>query len=510
MLLKIPVVLSDRTKNMKKNLLVILLITGVMGLADESLKLQYYVPLPEKTFSGDWQYLLEAGVQGEGTHEIQIVGYNVLGQAVIIYEPILIDGQGGFSFSPFSKPEFKTASIQSLVLESDVAVSGFLWVFNEETGQLNGVSLNLNSSPNVVIPQIGTNYFMWKSGFSLMGIGPFEGSSTNLDFRFFDQGNRSQETELWSNFGHHAFIKKTPYFDVFLGDLDHPVLANWGQVISQNANFNLAGYQTFSRVDGSLQTCAFELNQPPVSEGTFPLVSIGDTTSHWVTLTNAEDFEVQAVLTLYFTQTLLEEEVDIDLFDSASIEVVIPAQGRLSGVLGVTWFDQVYQQEGVTPMRFSFKTLPRFEEGEEGETLEIPNDVYALSFVSHGQSALGAAYIPGSGNFSEFWLTGQMAVSRSLFIQNTSDTNINVELTIFNPSGKISGYNRRELKPSALWTVVEDDLRDLFGEYEDASFRFQFSCVDGLFSINLLGQQGRDIALVNLPIQVVSPVEEPN
>ena len=483
---------------MNKLTILMTLFLGIAGLANDGEGYRYYVPLPEKTFSGEWQYLIEAGVQGEGEHRIEVIGYNILGMEMTRYEDIVIDGTGGFTFTPFSNQESKSIAVQSLVFQSDTEIKGHMWVYNDVTGQVNAVSINIDQANRVVIPQIGTNYFVWRSGFSLMGIGE-ESNSTNLDFRFYDSDGVSRDTELWSNFRHQSFLKKTPYFDVLLGDLDNPVSANWGEVLCQNSNFSLTGYQSFSRVDGSPQTCTFELNEAPKTSGSFALYTVGETSSHWTTFTNPHDFEIVATLTLIYEETLFEEEVESTRIDQAKTELIISPHGRFSGIIGQTWFDEVFSDLTKTPLRFEFEIAE--EVGPEDEVID--NSIYAIHFVTDGKDALGASNVQSPGNDSYFWLSGQEQVERTLIIQNTETQPIVVELSISATEGKIVGYNRKELGPSESWIIYEDALRDLFKENTTQSFKFSFTSADGLFTTSMLGLRHTGLALITLPNQVI-------
>ncbi|PIE02368.1 MAG: hypothetical protein CSA81_07605 [Acidobacteria bacterium] len=487
---------------MKKTLLLLALLLGMAGLTDDSPEYISFVPLPEKTFSGEWQYLIEAGVLGGGEHLIDIRGYSFLGREIVKFDDVIINGGGGFSFSPFDHRE-SLAAVQSLIFRSDVPLEGFMWIHNTETGQLNGVSLHLNHSNRVVIPQIGTNYFTWKSSFSVVGIG--DSMQSNLDFRFYDVDGFPQETELWSGLNHAGFLKKTPYFDVFLGDLDNPVAAFWGEVLCQNPEFQLVGYQTFSKVDESKQTCAFELNTKALQNGSLPLLPFVENTSHWATFTNPHNHEFSMNLTLVYTEMFLsgDDESGFEVKED-SIELKLPPNTRISGVVGSTWFKEIYATDGKIPLRIQFQIiLPEVDEELEDQEQLAEYTVYGLHYATDNKSSLGAVNVQQTGNYSSFWLTGQSMVSRTLYIQNTEKTPIVVRLSILAEDGRVAGYNKRKLSPSEAWSIDETALADLFKEDAAKTFYFVISSIEGSFTSTMLGKNDSDIALISLPIQNV-------
>jgi hypothetical protein len=492
---------------MKKTYTLFAIIAVITWVSYGGTSYKYYVPLPEKTFSGAWHFLIEAGTVTAPSAElaepfdlhIQVTGYNVLGMETVRYEPIHRNTPGGFEFSPFSEDSYKTFSVQSLLFESNMEIQGVMWIYNEETGQLNAVKLSLQHSAQTTIPQIGTNYFFWKSGFSMVGVTDGDASTSDISFRYYDTEGRSFNADLWDSLGHLEFLKKTPYFDVYLGELDHPVAAFWGEILCQNPKLGLAGYQTFSRVDDSTQTSSFELNEPASDCGSIPLFRIEHGMSHWVTLTNPAENEVQVKLSLHYTSPYEVDDEIIYQNLTKDLEVSIPPKGRLSGVIGTTWFAELFQDKAITPQRFNYSVIPSVP--PEGEEVTI-NPVFALAFASFEDKALAAAYIQPAGNRSAFWLTGQDLIQRTLMIQNTTEKNISCKLTIYTPEGKIIGYNRKSLEASVTWNITETALSDIFKEPGRAVY-FVFECEEGTFSASMLGERATGLSLVNLPLELV-------
>lgn len=493
-----------------------ILTVAIVGFGQELAAYRYYVPLPEKTFSGEWNYVFEGGVFSEGPHFVRITGYNVLGYESYQYDEIQFEGPSGFAFFPFGTPDetpsSKMFAVQSLIFESDSQLDGVLWMVHRETGQLNAVSMNLDGQSEVIIPQIGTDYFAWKSGFALMGIGSEEASEANLNFRFYDLQQDSHNTELWTGLVDRGYIKKTPYFDVFLGDLDAPIAASWGKVISSNPNFQLTGFQTFSRVNGSLQSCAFELNSGPLSQGSFALRPINEQVQYSLTMTNSLTRDVDVTLSLHYLRTVIdpEEEISFQQLEREDIQLVLAGNGRLSGGVGSSWFAELFEDEAVQPLRVSFETDSLFEYNEAlEEQIEVISPIHVLAFAVGGVDALGATTLVAPGNSSEFWLTNQSMVERTLVLQNVTDEVTPIGVTIYAEDGKIVGHNAKELAPSEVWSIQEVDLKPLFGESDvPVALRFSISSELGFFTLDMFAKNDVDIAWVNLPLEKVVPVEE--
>jgi hypothetical protein len=423
-------------------------------LAEEALHTQF--PLPEKTFNSLWHFRIKGALEGEGPFTMTLVTRDSFGETLDKIE-LLGNSLSPYFFYEFPEPAKNGASVQVLELISSHQFSGAMIYWDEDLTLINAIPLATNAKASqLIVPQIPTNFFTWRTSFSLTGTHPEEQSS-DLVFSFPSNPASLLEQDLWLGFPSGSYLKFTPYFDLLLGDLEHPLTADWGVIRPDLPDFSLNGVFTISKIEGLSISAAANLASTGTPQALFPLSGhLG--IDNWLSMTNTSAEEQTVQLKLHYRDS------SDPLVDPALTETVVylaPFQ-RQSFVLGTTLFKEAFALNGQPTLLHLKVDQPTEEEGAAPVS-----EVDFLGFWSLNeevQQGLGMSHFATPKHrYTSSYHAGPFDTVDLLY--NTSDEPLAMEISVTTLQGKMIGFNRIELAPYGYWQLDSALLASLL---EDA------------------------------------------
>ena len=407
----------------------------------------YRIPLPESTFLGDWVFKMEVGPVKPEPFQISLLSYSPRGT--------LVQQQ---DFGPFSSTsaftwegnKAKQARIQSLVLISDVPLTGVMWMWNDNLGIINGVAIDEYAASSVVLPHIPTNYFAWRSNFAVMGSGQ-DGTSGDLIFSFYDNQGANSGDMILGGLAENQHVTGSPYHDIAIGVLGENTAANWGTVRSSQPGFELSGYETFLKVVEPLQSCAIEIGAEPASIGFVGFSKYqGWDFSEWFTFTNPNDEIVNLNLQLtYKAAPVLEESGGLGPGEDTPAEPLVlsleetlqlnPFE-RKALRMGIDFLTQLVEVDGEPLMlTYSATALPEPPSEISVEAEEFPLPIHAVHFQSNIEgTALGAhGFTSELGRYATAWFNLSQDFESLIEVFNPSLEKAGVKVTFSDAAGNV-------------------------------------------------------------------------
>lgn len=242
------------------------LLTTPLSAGDEAAApVAYSIPLPERTYNGEWAAMLEFRAIKKGVVIFALSGLDSNGLRV--FEA---PGQelGLDQIHQFHLPARKKEAVQSLALLCSEPVTGMLWVHHASSGQLMGLPLLAASENPLTVVHLPKNYLVWKSSLALIGAAGSEESASVFLSYYTETQFQPREELIAPTLADRAYVRRTPNVDILIGGLASPAPPLWGTV-KASPGFFLAGYQTFARQDGQIQTAGLEMSANLENSGTF-------------------------------------------------------------------------------------------------------------------------------------------------------------------------------------------------------------------------------------------------
>jgi len=483
--------------------LLLLSVMLVYGSSQSLFAVQYQIPLPERTYSGGWRFSLEAVSQKGLPNVVQVSGYDTHGDLVLSTESEEIWANQVFRFVlTGANPD----RVQSLVISAESPLHGFLWIENESSGQINGVTLEKPVSSELILPHIPRNYFKWKVSFASMGIDSGIGSA-DVSFAYFNDVDADRFIEpVREGLEDHGYLRRTPNHDFLTVGLGTESAAAWGLLQTSTNNFRLTGYQTFARLDDSIQTCAMELSNGGSDSGVVVFSPEGDM--------NFDDY--------FIFVNSGEEPVDVDFQLMGHVEldgyprtetvtqnIEIGGNQKRISVLGLDLFPDF---EGVA-RALSFTAYL----SSDGLSPEEPADIQAIHLQSELQDqALGGHWFTEAGDHIQAWMTIDPNKRSVLELANMGEDSATLVLTL-TENGE-SRFSTLEVGRGMVEKLDDTDVVEFFNETtESLAGRTIFLDVrtavilgeenegNGPIVGKLMVFSGQDLAIVN---PIVIPVSD--
>jgi len=374
------------------------LISPVFAQDEQIQAYQYLVPLPgtKNIAISDWVYSLEFTSINGMAFSPELVQYDIRGREIF---KTVLGLKNGSEIVRWNITENAINSrLRSVVVLSDQPLTGQLWMWNQEYGQVNGVQFAEALTNQLVLPFIPQSYFEMTTSFALQGFSQ-TGQPSEVSFYLVDINERLQEPlVLRGNLASYGYIVGTPELTLSLGGLDGVVSPSWAEIKPLFPDYQIAGFQTFTREDPSkafiFQSAAAELSGVGMSRGHIIFSPEEDLRSRYeFAFTNPYSYSVQLSLELFFEE--YEPLVDEVILKSKSIVVTLDALERELFNLGENLFEAL---GNVDARRLEFHAYV------DAEDIRVPAEIYALSFQMGPQGEMGSSLFSSEGTHLRTWL----------------------------------------------------------------------------------------------------------
>lgn len=387
----------QKSRTMKISHILLLSTLMIPALAqDDAETHRYWVPFPERTYSGAFGVTLQFTAVESERAEILVQPLDAWGESVAPLETFYTE-KG--EVAAWHLPAQKQQTVQSLLLESDQTLYGMVILNHVDQGQINAVPLTCEASAQLIMPHIARNYFKWKTSFAVTGISD-EFLASDIFFGYRNDRDSRYGEDWVSTLDRAGYLRRTAYLDVLMGDLSEDSVATWGMVRSADDLFLLTGYQTFARVEENRQTCATEIRHSLSQEGVLAFPAESDQ-QHAIVFCNPNDFNVTVKLML-----IREEETGpqqrTPFVDDQSL-VLAPQSNRILS-LGTDLFPDLVG----SPLALQFLATQdkNDEQSEElrGELEPEPAGIQALHFQNGSdETSMGAHHLDRVGSRVRAW-----------------------------------------------------------------------------------------------------------
>lgn len=458
---------------------------------------EYRVPLPERTYSGEWKFTLEVISQNGLPNSVQVSGYDAYGDQMLATEPTGLWSGRVFRYVLAGADPNR---VQSLVVTAELPLHGFLWMEHEHAGQINGVTLEKPMASRLILPHIPRNYFKWKVSFAAMGVDQGVGSSDIVFAYFNDVDAQHYDVPVREDLENFGYLRRTPNHDFLTVGLGTESAASWGLLETATDHFGLTGYQTFARLDDSLQTCAMELLDEGMAEGVVvfsPWQDDGLGYDDYFVFVNPNDVTVDVDFSLVGRVTQ-EELSRVETFlQTITIE---PNQKRVS-VFGMDLFPDF---EG-EPRSLCFSARPA--QGDATAPQSLP--IFAIHLQSEWQDqALGGHWFAEIGTHLQTWMTYDPNWRTVLELANLGDESTTLVVTLTHEGqSRVIGL---DMNRGEVVSLTHEDIAELMDESLETLAR---SCVlvtartsailseetvdQGRIAGKMMVFSGQDLAIVN-------------
>ncbi len=493
----------------------------------------YHIPFPEKNFLNLAHFRLELqSVNGEDFNA-SLAGYKEKGQVAFREDG---QSQGGAALLSWDSISKVAPSVQSLEVVSDHALTGALWLWDDQLGFFNGVGL-VEPAQSLVMPIVPSDFYAWQTRFAVKGISA-TGLVSNVVFGYHDGAMSYDESLAWAGLADRGYFLGLPFFNIPIGNFGEEPDVRWGVVRSSDEDFQLVGYQSLLHQDfetGALQNCAIELYHEGQASGWTGFSSVaGFTFKNSFVFTNANPSEpVQVELGLRLRvdvetgetdeneQPIFEKQVIVD-----TIRIILLPNQSITPTL-----DDLFGALAGEPISMSYQatTVPIVVAEGEDQPLPEPRPIFALHFQGdQSGTQLGANYFQAhDGNRMSGWFSMNAPYKPLYEVFNTTDRFQKLDVAIFESNGErltqvstfLAPWERTsELTADVLRNKIEEALilRAQDNGVEPvidpaATYRLSFSLeTDGVFFGKLTGFQQTDFAIVNpLMIQPDPVVPDP-
>lgn len=499
----------------------------------------YHIPFPEKSYFDVARFRLEL-ISLQGTDfNAQVLGHNESGTEVLREE---MTSHGGASLFTWDSQSKVLTAAQSLEIIADQPLDGALWLWDDQLGFFNGVSLSNKVANGLVMPSFPADFFNWQTSFAVKGLNTNR-LPADLIFAYYDDVQAFNDVQAWTGLQDRGFYRGTPFFDFQIGDLGEEPDVRWAMVHSTYDDFFITGYQSFTHFNPmtfDIRSCATEMQDTGSATGWVGFSSVeGEDFSSRFIFTNAGDEPVQVQVSLQHRVEVVSEEGEEPVEPLAEEE---PAEKEYQVVSTAVMMLMVPKQSFQTtlselfpdfegePVSLSYTstTVPvAVEEGEEPIPVE-PREIFALHMQDgrEGSALGGHNFVPSDGGLAVSWVGMTSSHETLLEVYNTTDRFQKLDLNIYDEAGAhvlllsnimapwesvhdFSSAYLRERIVEALKLAAEDDgAKDEFEVDEDATYRLAFSLeTEGTFFTKLTGFQERDFAIVN-PVMMPAPPRE--
>ena len=505
-------------------------------VVEEAPSYVYRVPFPEKNFFNVAQFRLDLISLSGTDFSATIHGYSERGQLILTEASESQAGNALFTWNSQSK---NLALVQSIEVISSQELSGALWLWDEQLGFFNGVSLGNHVATGLVLPYFPEDYFEWQTSFAIMGIND-RNLPANLVFGYYDDEGAYDDKTAWNGLRSNGYYRGTPFFDFQIGTLTKEPKVRWAQVHATYDDFFITGYQSFTHFNPAsftIQSCATELLNSGAADGWVGFSTLEDKTfKDWFVVTNSNSEPVQVTFTLHHRVDLVTEEpvavtdeddepLATEVLSTPIITMLLPKES-----LKLTLADLFATYEGqAVSLSYSATTIPVAVAEDEEAVPTQPLPIFAMHMQegSDGASLGGHHFTSGEGGRSFSWVSMTAPYESLLEVYNTTDRFQKLDITIYDQTGERLAFLSRFLGP---WESVHEfsatfmrerviealRLRALESGDEgevvvdpNANYRIGLSLETiGTFFTKLTAFQERDFAIVN-PTMLPAPVVEP-
>ncbi len=482
----------------------------------------YYVPFPESTFRGDWQFRLDLSpdldrADDREAVELSLFGYDLLGERVLSGEPVSLSAHGVFRWQEIDA--FADVRLQSLTVVSDAPLTGVLWMWSDPLGLFNAVSLIQKPAARLVMPHIPSDFFAWRSSFVVQGVSE-ENRFGDVIFGYYHDQTEYNENGVWLGLEPNGYLTGTPFHDIIIGELGEEPSLEWGAVRSATPGYLLAGYQTYLRVEDNVQSGAIELTEQGSPQGFLGLSRHADWIfQDWLAVTNPNGERVNVEFVLNYLPPAASEE-DVPKMATAVENITLSQYDRLNYVLGSNLFAEVEGDFISLSYRAAALTI------EEGEEEPRPMPIYTVHFQSDDLTTALGAHLPQSllGSQSTAWINLDDDFETQLEIYAPENRETVVKMSVYDAQGQplfveMIEFNERNIRHALNSQMMRDKAIALAqGEEEGGEpvavdltgvFRIELDRQSGgLFFTKKSGFRETDFSVVNPALRFVREVPD--
>jgi hypothetical protein len=392
----------------------------------------YSIPLPERTYSGEWEATLEFRSAKKGELSFDLLGLDSNGKRILDFPDQIL---GLDRIYQFNLPARKKETVQSLSLVCSGQVVGMLWVHHPGSGQLMGLPLQTASEVPLMVVHLPKNYLVWKSSLSLQGSAGTERSASVILSYFTETHFQPREELIATTLSDLAYLRRTPNVDILIGGLSSPAPPLWGSV-KASPGFSLAGYQTFARQDGLVQTAGLEMPAVLHHSGIF-LWDLGlDGVRQSLAFANPHQQE----LVLELTAILAAQSADLEQPTSRYLTTVLGLEQGRNLLLNIEELFEISSDYSV--LAVEYRVISALEE----EPLPVMASRFAM-----GAQDLGMAADTASTTKTELvgWISFDDSFEKEFRAANLADQTTQVEWRI-SSSDQLSLLGFQTLQPGQV------------------------------------------------------------